>query len=67
LDQGAAFCEGHELDEASAALIPPDEIGRMLSLDEAAKVTQRIERGIPKKPATASVRRRGMVKTRKRR
>jgi hypothetical protein len=29
----------------------------MLSLEEVGKIVRRIERGIPKKPATASVRR----------
>jgi hypothetical protein len=32
-------------------------IGRLLSQDEAAKLIRRIERGIPKRPATASARR----------
>ena len=48
IDQGATFREGHELDEESAALVPATAIGRMLDQDEAAKLIQRIERGIPK-------------------
>jgi hypothetical protein len=37
-DQGPTFSEGHELDEATAALIPATAIGRMLDQDEAAKL-----------------------------
>ena len=59
-DQGAQFREGHQLDPESAALIPPTAIGHMLDRDEAAGLIRRIERGIPKRPAAASVRR--MVK-----
>jgi hypothetical protein len=36
---------------------PPAAVGRMLDRDEAAKLIRRIERGIPKRPAAASVRR----------
>jgi hypothetical protein len=57
IDRGAEFCDGHELDEATAALVPETAIGRLLSQDEAAKLIRRIERGIPKRPAAASVRR----------
>jgi len=42
---------------ASAPLIPPTAVGRMLDCDEAAKLIRRIERGIPKRPAAAAVRR----------
>jgi hypothetical protein len=38
-------------------VIPPTAVGRMLDRDEAAKLIRRIERGIPKRPAAASVRR----------
>ena len=58
IDQGASFCDGHELDEATAALVPADVIGRMLSPGDAAKLLQQIERHMPKRPAAASVRRR---------
>jgi hypothetical protein len=54
-DQSATFCEGHELDRDSTALVPATAIGRMLNQDEAAKLIKRIERGIPKRPAAASV------------
>ena len=47
MDQGAEFREGHELDQTRAALVPPDAIGRMLSLEEAGKIIRRIERGDP--------------------
>jgi hypothetical protein len=46
-----------ERDPESAALIPPAAVGRMLDRDEAAKLIRRIERGIPQRPAAASVRR----------
>jgi hypothetical protein len=35
-------------------LVPPKVIGRLLNL-EAAKIIRRIERGMPKRPAAASV------------
>jgi hypothetical protein len=46
VDQGAEFCEGHKLDEVTAALVPETAIGR-----------KRLDGGIPKRPAAASVRR----------
>jgi len=58
IDQGAEFAEGHELDEATAASVPARSIGRMLDQDEAAKLIRQLERGIPKRPAAASVKRR---------
>jgi hypothetical protein len=64
IDQGAEFCEGHRLDEATAALVPANAIGRMLSQEEAAKLIRRIERGIPKRSAAASVKRRAMKRKR---
>jgi hypothetical protein len=56
LDEGADLCEGHEMGDA-AELVPANAMGRMLSQDEAAKLIRRLERGIPKRPAAASVRR----------
>jgi hypothetical protein len=53
-DQSAQFCEEHELDPESVALIPATAVGRMLDRDEAAKLIRRIERGIPRRPAGAT-------------
>jgi hypothetical protein len=47
--------------------VPSSAIGRMLSLEEAGKIIRRLERGIPKRAAAASVSRRGSVRTRIRR
>jgi hypothetical protein len=63
IDQGGAeFCEGHELDEATAALVPATAIGRLLDQQEATKLISRIEREIPKRPAAASMKRRAKRK-----
>jgi hypothetical protein len=64
IDQGAEFAEGHELDRDTAALVPATAIGRMLSQDKGAALIRRLERGTPKRPAAASVRRRGVKRKR---
>ena len=46
-DRGVRRAEGHELDEAAAALVPTTAIGRLLEPDGAAKLIRRIERGNP--------------------
>jgi len=60
LDVGAEFCEAHGLDEATSALVPDTAIGRLLSQDEGAELIRRFGRGIPKRSAAASVRRRAV-------
>jgi hypothetical protein len=62
--EGARFAEGHELDEAAAALVPARAIARMLDPVEAGELIRRLERGIPKLAATASVRRRAVKRRR---
>ena len=44
LDEGVSFAEGHELDAARSARIPPGYVGVMLSCKEAAQLLDRIER-----------------------
>jgi hypothetical protein len=58
IDQGAAFCEGHELDAATAKLVPERAIGRMLDPVEAGELIRKIERQIPKRPPAPTVKRR---------
>jgi hypothetical protein len=53
--EGAEFAEGHELDAATAALVPASAIGRVLEQDEAANLIRCFIREIPKRPAAASV------------
>jgi hypothetical protein len=64
---GSPYCEGYELDRASADLIPIEVIGRMLKLEEVRNLILKLERGIPKRAAAASVKRRGSVGTRAKR
>jgi hypothetical protein len=45
LDKGTSFAEGHELDAARSARIPPGYFGMMLSRKEAAQLLDRIEQG----------------------
>jgi hypothetical protein len=59
-DRGARLCEGHELDPATAKPVPATATGRMLKLDEAAKLLRRIERQITKRPPAPPVTRRAV-------
>jgi hypothetical protein len=58
IDQGADFAEGHQVDDATAALIPATLVGRLLDPEAAGKLLRRLERQIPKRPQAPSVRRR---------
>jgi hypothetical protein len=60
LELQGEFAEGHQVDEAVAALIPPTAIGRMLSPKEAYELLDNLERGLLKRPAAPSVRRDAM-------
>jgi hypothetical protein len=64
IDQGAEFAEGHELHRETAAIVPATAIGRMLSQEEGAALIRRLEHGIPKSPAAASVKRRAVKRKR---
>jgi hypothetical protein len=48
---------GHELDPRCRAVLTVQEIGRMLSLNEAANLLERFERASAKKPPAPSIRR----------
>ena len=49
LEKGVPFVEGHELDAAQSALIPPGYVGMMLSKKESVQLFHRIERGDDKR------------------
>jgi hypothetical protein len=40
-DTGADFSEGYELNRERASLVPTKQVGRMLTMEEAAKLLQR--------------------------
>jgi hypothetical protein len=54
---GAPYCEGYEIEQDSAALIPDTAIGRMLDVEQVCNLIRKLEREIRKQPAAASVRR----------
>ncbi len=43
VDAGADFAEGHKLDAALAALVPAEQLERMLSIEEANQLLKRLE------------------------
>jgi hypothetical protein len=44
LEDGVVFAEGHRLDDAaSKALVPPKQLGRMLSVEEAKRLLKGLE------------------------
>jgi hypothetical protein len=49
LEKGVSFVEGHELDAARSALIPPGYVGMMLSQKESRQLFHRIERSDDKR------------------
>jgi hypothetical protein len=53
LGGGGSFKEGYPLDARCQALLAPEEIGRMLSLQEAAALTKRFKDSATKSPATS--------------
>jgi hypothetical protein len=58
IDHGAQFANGSKLDAPLAALVPATALGRMLNPEETYKLIERFDRGLPKRPAALSVRRR---------
>ena len=44
VDAGAEFAEGHELGAALAALVPAEQVGRMLTIEEARQLLERLRR-----------------------
>ena len=44
LDEGTTFTEGHELSEAMAALVRPNELGRWLGKADAGRLLNRFDR-----------------------
>ena len=43
VEAGVDFADGHELDAAVAALVPPEQLERMLSIEEANQLRKRLE------------------------
>jgi hypothetical protein len=64
IGRGADLMEGHQLEKGTKNLVPATAIGRVLTPEEAAKLVRRLERGIPKRPAGASVNRRSAARKR---
>jgi hypothetical protein len=43
VEAGVDFAEGHELDASRSALVPAEQLERMLSIDEANQLLKRLE------------------------